>query len=318
MELNPKSILVVQIGKLGDMILTSPLFYELKKLFPRTVLKVLASSVNAEFVSHLKAVDEVIVYHKSLFKDLFLAGKLKKDNFDLWIDPKEGQSRTSASLLKIAKPKLSMGYNIGEKIFDVDLREFAKGKHAVDLALAPVYYFGKEPQNTKPVLTDFPNGEPKKWDIIINVSAGDTSRYLHEVKWISLISRMMQKNHSLRIHLIGVKRDEKLILNIYRNFKTELITYNFNYSLQNLINALRSGKLIISPDTSIIHIASGLNKPVLALYPNVHWNFERFKPLSEITETVISKSEKGIEDISDAEIFDKYERLLEQLQKANG
>jgi ADP-heptose:LPS heptosyltransferase len=315
MESNPKSILVVQIGKLGDMILTSPLFYELKKLFPRTVLKVLASPVNAEFVSHLKVVDEVILYRKSLFKDLFLAGKLKKENFDLWIDPKEGISRTSASLLKIAKPKLSMGYNLEEKIFDVDLRDFAKGKHAVDLALASVYYFGKELEFVRPVLTDFPNGEPKKWDIIINVSAGDSSRYLHEVKWISLISRMMQKNHSLRIHLIGVKRDAKLIESIYHNFKTELITYNYNYTLPALINALRSGKLIISPDTSIIHIASGLNQPVLGLYPNVPWNFERFKPLSEKYDTIISKSERGISDVTDAEVFEKYEKLIDRISE---
>ncbi len=314
MELNPKSILVVQIGKLGDMVLTSPLFYELKRLFPRTVLKVLASPVNVEFVKQLKAVDEVIVYHKSLFKDLFLAGTLKKNNFDLWIDPKEGHSRTSASLLKIAKPKLSLGYNINEKIFDVDLREFAKGKHAVDLALAPVYYFGKEPVNFKPVLMDFEkNGQEKKWDLLINVSAGDPSRYIHEVKWIALISRMMQKNHSLRIHLTGLKKDEKLILSVYDNFKTELITYCYNYSLQSLVKALNSSKIVISPDTSIIHLASGLNKPVLGLYPNVYWNFERFKPLSEVNETVISKSEKGIEDITDAEVFEKYEKLMERI-----
>ena len=117
MEVNPKNIIVIQIGKLGDMVLTNPLFYELKRLFPEAKLKVLAGETNKEFVSQMKIIDEVIVYHKSIFKDLFLGSNLKKNNFDLWIDVKDGYSRTSAALLKVAKPKLSLGYNHAEKIF---------------------------------------------------------------------------------------------------------------------------------------------------------------------------------------------------------
>lgn len=314
MEINPKSILVVQIGKLGDMVLTNPLFYELKSLFPKAALKVLASPVNQEFVSGLKVVDEVIVYQKNVLKDLFLANKLKKNNFDLWIDVKDGYSRTSASLLKVAKPKLSMGYNHAEKIFDVDLKEYAKGKHAIDLSLAPVYYFGKEPQLKKPKFDDFITSEASnKYDLLINMSAGSPSRYLDERKWSSFVGKILDKNPSIRIHLIGIEGDNQLLLNIDKTFKTEHITYKSNYKLKDLINVLNSAKMIISADTSIVHMASGLNKPIIALYPNVDWNFERFKPLSDKQETIISKSEKGIEDIDADEIYTRFRKLLGEI-----
>lgn len=307
--MNPKNILVIQIGKLGDMVLTSPLFYELKRIFPEAKLKVLASEVNQEFVSKIKAVDEVIVYKKSIFKDIFLASRLKKDTFDLWIDVKDGYSRTSAALLKVAKPKLSLGYNKEEKIFDVDLKDFVKGKHAVDLGLAAIHYLGKEPVHTKPILNDFLNSSSNGIDVLINVSAGSPSRYLHELKWISFLSQILQRHPHYKIHLTGISKDSKLILNIYNTFKTEHITAKYNSDLTELANTLNSAKIIVSADTSVIHLASGLNKPVLGLYPKVDWNYDRFKPLSDKFETIISKSDKGIEDIESVQIMDSFEKL---------
>lgn len=311
MDINPKNILVVQIGKLGDMVLTNPLFYELKRLFPAASLKVLASEVNQEFTSSLKVIDEVIIYRKSIFKDLFLARRLKKYNFDLWIDPKDGYSRTTSALLKVARPKLSMGYNHEEKIFDVNLKDFAKGKHAVDLALAAVYYFGKGPNYTRPVLEDFlQNGSNKKpIDIIINISSGSPSRYLDFNKWTALVSSITHKHPSLKIRIIGISRDSKIIADIHNTFKSEYITHKYDYNLKDLINDLNRAKIIISPDTSIVHLASGLNKPILALYPKVDWNYERFKPLSDDFQAIISQSEKGIETIESTELIKKFENL---------
>lgn len=312
MDINPKNILVVQIGKLGDMVLTSPLFYELKRLFSKSKLKVLASVANQEFVSQLKAVDEVIVYQKNVLKDLFLANKLKKNNFDLWIDVKNGYSRTSASLLKLAKPKLSLGYNTQEKIFDVDLKDYAKGRHAVDLSLAPVYYLGSQPIYTAPVLTDFlKETADSPIDLLINISAGSPSRYLNENKWLHFLSQILHKYPSYKIHLTGIERDAKLLLSIYNNFKTEHITCKYNYTLPELVNSLNRANIIVSADTSIVHLASGLNKPIIALYPKVDWNFERFKPLSDDYAVIISKSDKCIEDIESSEILEKYEELAD-------
>jgi hypothetical protein len=52
-----------------------------------------------------------------VLKDLFLANKLKKNHFDLWIDVKDGYSRTAASLLKLAKPNLSLRLQYKRKNF---------------------------------------------------------------------------------------------------------------------------------------------------------------------------------------------------------
>ncbi len=84
---NPKTILVVQIGKIGDMILTTPLFTELKKLFPQTTLIVLASDINKDIPLNHSSVNDVLLYKKSLLLNFFQPANLHKIN--LWIDTKD-------------------------------------------------------------------------------------------------------------------------------------------------------------------------------------------------------------------------------------
>jgi ADP-heptose:LPS heptosyltransferase len=39
--------------------------------------------------------------------------------------------------------------------------------------------------------------------------------------------------------------------------------------------------LVVTPDTSVVHIASAFNVPQVALFPPVEWNLNKFRPLSD-------------------------------------
>ncbi|MEO8666000.1 MAG: hypothetical protein ABI462_10925, partial [Ignavibacteria bacterium] len=189
---DPKTILVVQIGKIGDMILTTPLFTGLKKLFPDAILKVLASNLNKDIPLNHCAVNEVIVYRKSFLKNIFLPDiSLRK--IDMWIDPKDGYSRTSELLLKMYRPEKSIGFNFKKKIFDISLNGIVTGTHAVDINVSPLSFFESQnnkitslPSFTIPIETEkkFANTfQTDKLNVLINVSAGNNSRYLENNKW---------------------------------------------------------------------------------------------------------------------------------------
>src|SRR5690606_2350680 len=132
------NILVVQIGKLGDMILTTPLFHELKLLYPNAKLTVLASELNQNILKEQSVINEVLIYKKSFLPLLKLLFTLKNRRYDLWIDPKNEKSDTSRFLMKYAKPVNSLGYNFGDKVYDIDLTNKELGNHAVDIYLTPI------------------------------------------------------------------------------------------------------------------------------------------------------------------------------------
>ena len=73
------------------------------------------------------------------------------------------------------------------------------------------------------------------------------------------------------------------------------------------------GNSIISPDTSIIHICSAFNIPVIGIYPDVAWNLEKFYPLSEKKEIIISGNRNNISDVNSDQIVDSFDRLYKEL-----
>ena len=68
-----------------------------------------------------------------------------------------------------------------------------------------------------------------------------------------------------------------------------LITY-FKYfgiiAIIAIIAIIKRTNLILSPDTSIVHITEGLKKPLLAFYSNNEKNYAEWHPIEKQTEVV--------------------------------
>ena len=56
--------------------------------------------------------------------------------------------------------------------------------------------------------------------------------------------------------------------------------------------------LIITPDTSIVHIASAFNKPLVTIHENNQDSYLLFSPVSKLHRTVFSKSKNSLNGFS--------------------
>ncbi len=88
MELTaPRSILVVQLRRLGDVILTTPALEALKKKYPDAKLDFLVEAPGAEAVAGLPAIDELLVYDaEGPVQALSWALKIRARKYDWVID----------------------------------------------------------------------------------------------------------------------------------------------------------------------------------------------------------------------------------------
>ncbi len=318
-----RNIAVIQIGKIGDMILMTPLFRKLKSIFPDSHLSVLASPANSLIASNDANVDSVFQYTKNPAADIkLLLSDLRKN--DIWIDTKPENSDTSRLLLKLLTPRFSLGYNNGKNTFDVDLSVFQSGKHAVDINLSPVRYFGKsitaedrlpeisldgELNETELKLAHDKSGSK----VVVNISAGKSGRQLDTEIWSKAIKEISNRA-KLSIYTISHPDDEKLAEKISANTGSGNIHTKDILETAAIINI---ADYVITPDTSIVHICSAFNKPVTALYPAVEWNYERFAPLSDNFESIISESPDSIKSIKPHEIADAFMRLYDNVSSGN-
>jgi ADP-heptose:LPS heptosyltransferase len=325
---NPETILVLQIGKIGDMILTTPLFSELKRLYPGSLLTVLASETNKDIPKNHHSVNKVIVFQKNIFKNFSII-KSVFGKFDIWIDTKDNFSNTGKLLLKLFNPHFSLGFSFPEaKIsFNSFLNDYVTGEHAVDLNLSPVNYF----ENDKTKLNILPSFNipaeisnkfkeffniDYKIKTLINVSAGNKNRYIAKEKWVDLINKF-NENSTLRFYITGIEADSDMINFIMRSSLNKNLEYIPTKNILETAEIVKRSDLVITPDTSVVHICSAFNKPIVAVYPNVKWNYEKFRPLSIFNEVVFSKTENSIVDVTSDSIFEAVEKILIKISSGN-
>jgi ADP-heptose:LPS heptosyltransferase len=316
------NILVIQIGRIGDMILTTPLFPELKKLFPNSTLTVLANPTNCDVIKSETAIDRILIYKKDVINIVKLITKLKKEHFDIWIDPKYGYSKTSEFLLKICKPKQSFGYNLSKVIFNTAVQVFDRPEHYINLCLNFLKCFCNDSanyENQKPIIR-IPEAKKKKYGssinykiIAFNISAGNITRIWQKENWLKLINEINKLHPEFEFIMIYMDREKAIVKYITDNYKDKNLIYFSSKDIIEISDLISNVNLVITPDTSLVHIASAFNIPIIALYPNVKWNYERFSPKSDIQEVIISDSEKDIFNIKTEEVLSKFTKIIRRI-----
>jgi ADP-heptose:LPS heptosyltransferase len=316
------NILVIQIGRIGDMILTTPLFSELKKLFPNSKLTVLANLKNCDVIKYETTIDRILIYKKDVINIVKIITKLKKGRFDIWIDPKYGYSKTSEFLLKICKPKQSYGYNFNKVIFSKAVPVFDKPEHYINLCLNVLKCFNIDSadyENQKPII-QIPEANQKKYAasrnpkiIAINISAGSITRIWQKENWLKLVNEINQLHPEFEFIIIYMDREKAIVKYITDNYKDKNLKYFSSNDILEISDLISNVNLVITPDTSLVHIASAFNIPIIALYPNVKWNYERFSPKSDIQEIIISDSAKDIFGIKTEEVLNKFTNIIRRI-----
>ena len=304
-------ILVVQIGKIGDMILTTPVFSELKKLYPDSEISVLASNKNSAITKKLSSVDSTIEYNKKFFSTLKLVLSLRRKSFDFWIDTKDEYSSTSKLIKSLCRPRKSLGFNFGKQVFDVDLKDYVVGEHRVDINLSPVNYLSgeKKLRSVKPnvdipaqdslnIVNRLENVKGKK--ILLNLSAGINTRDWATEKWIEVSDKV---NPDFNVILTGQQKDYDSINLIISKSQREKIYFIESNTIFELAELIKQCDLIITPDTSAVHLASCFNTPIVCFFHNVDWVHRKFAPLSEKQIIIVSKEQNSFSTITVREVL---------------
>lgn len=300
------------------MILTTPLFKELKRIFPDSELSVLASADNSLIADNLKCVDYTYVYNKKAFSTAKLLLSLRRKSFDYWIDPKDEYSSTAKILERFCRAKTSLGFNIKEKVFDVNLQNFVIGEHRVDINLSPVNYLSESNQYKRiyPHI-DIPmpdsNSISDKLDkiggkyILLNLSAGINNRDLAIEKWIELVNDIYTDKNIL---ITGIKKDYNNINTILKSADGKKIYFIKTKNIFELAELIKRADLLITPDTAAVHLASCFDTPIVCFYNSVKWNQKKFAPLSTKQRIVVSDNENSFDSISSAELHAAVNELL--------
>ena len=101
-----QSVLFLRYDRIGDMVITTPVFRELKLAYPHISITVLASKANQDILLNNPYVDHIVTNHKNnLLQDLPSLLQLRKQQFDVCIEFDHSVIPHAIIRLKIINPK---------------------------------------------------------------------------------------------------------------------------------------------------------------------------------------------------------------------
>jgi ADP-heptose:LPS heptosyltransferase len=326
-----KNILVVRLGKIGDIIAASFVFDVLKKNYTTAKVSLITLKSNSDVIKYNTNIDKTVFVNKNIFS-LFQIIKLRRIYFDKIFDLNDDPSTTSKLIIKLlnGKEKIGFAFDITRKFLTTPIEQPSKTKtHIVDRTAfllenagvifdeskkRPVVYLG-EKENSD-VLNHIKSLVQNTQSVSINISAGAHIRYWKIEYWIELIKLIKKRFPVLKIILLSHPKDKSLRDRILSSFDANSFITPKYFNFQHYASYIYYSDMLITPDTSAIHIASAFRKPIIGLYPNYEWSFVSWQPYKTPHRSIKSTAE-NISEIQPEEVFNAFLDLSEELKLFN-
>lgn len=317
-------ILIVQLGRIGDMILATPVFKAIKSNKPDAEVYVLASVANNPVIRNNPNIDKIFVWDKSPEKLIPVIFKIRSIQFDYLLDAKDHRSTESSLIAKFVKAKTKIGYNPpGKSYFDIgiDNEKENAGLHFTERALRPLTHLGIKPPPGTPRPELFPSEESKHYVakflknangrqvVVINLSASYRAKMWDNDKWALFIKAI--DNEKFFPIITYAPADKDVAADLLNRIK---IAEFKSRSMDDVIALISAANLLVTPDTSLVHVAAAFDKPLLGLFSGLKDFYAKFHPLSS-TFRVIHSPEgiDGIKAISAEQAIEGFRELLTEI-----
>jgi ADP-heptose:LPS heptosyltransferase len=327
------SVLFMRYDRIGDMLISTPVFRELKTANPYINVIVLASESNRDILKNNPYVDEIIInYKNNLLGDFFSLLKLRRLNIDVCIEFDHSVVPHAIMRLRIINPKKIIsvkkdgryGVNGDElKMYNFYTKKLTN-EHSRNVWLGTLAPFGIKPKSSIYDLFISEAQEKKALDFLskfykvskvgINLEGAVKGKKIKINELKKICEGIKRINIDAQIIILSSPKNYENVNNIINHLSLEYVTATYlTKKILEVAGLIKYLDLIISPDTSIVHIASALNKPIVSIHEKNMASFRLFAPTSSKSRTVFSQKEDSIEGFDVAKVIEFSNELLKEI-----
>jgi ADP-heptose:LPS heptosyltransferase len=328
------SILFIRNDAIGDMVMTTPIWHVIRKQFPHIRIGVATSIRNSVLLDHDPNVDRRFDATEGDWKALFRARKdIGTETWDIVIPMNYGQKTRMALLSRFLAPNsisstlIRPGENeqMRRKLFGIVVSSPFRTEEIEMIEQMRIHLTGVldmqiPDEDWRPRL--YPDPESVRF---VNerkhqlMEADGSSDYIH----INLEARTAFREYGLPSSLELSRRLSTEFPNtsIFLTSSPQaalksktLLSYNSiprtHYfrtdNLHELLAVVQGAALVVTPDTSVVHIASAFERPVVALYPLRH----EWPPYKTPYRLLLPEREQPVSSIPVEAVFDACKKLF--------
>jgi ADP-heptose:LPS heptosyltransferase len=282
------SVLFLRYDALGDMIVTTPLWRILKRVKPSIKIGVAGSYKNIDILSCDPNVDKIYDYSAKRLADFTRITKpVRKEKWDVVIVCAATQKTRNAIISKLSSPKginatigsrSKVGHqNLFSRLISLPgpmqmipaLQYLLRNTIVIpndDFEDHPSIYI--DPQALLEVqasVTDYLQSVNKDRFILLNTDAPEFKKWGYD-KNFELAAFILEQFPRYGLILSGLKENASEIESRITAMTVPGARYIGTPSIHHLAALVELSTVVISPDTSVVHLAEAKQKPVVAFY----------------------------------------------------
>jgi len=277
-------ILLIKLDALGDVLRTTPLAHALKVKYSESQLTWLTKDISYPLLKNNLDIDRLLIYKPDISDRLML------ENFDMIINL--DKNHDVAALTSLLKADKKFGYGINsyghlypmnrgaEYHFDICLDDFGKGIQNEKTAQELIFDTAEIPYNREEYVfnlgkeelefaNNFSNQHLKRGLKTIGINSGSSPRYPHK-RWIvdgyKLLIKKLKEEMDVNILLYGGPEQAEINKSIKSSLEDKIIDTGTNNELLEFAALLNLSDIILTGDTSGMHLAIALKKKVIAFF----------------------------------------------------
>ncbi len=285
-------LLVLQLNRIGDLVLTTPALNALREIWPLSHITIALSEACQELVPALPKIDSVLIFNRKLRLNRRLFSQLLTGQFDVCLDFTGTDRSALLSLASRARKRVAFSSARKGPIRALIYQQFVQvpvnPAHEIDRMFQLIRPLGVPPPlaDLHPILNVPPIarqriarllrecGVPGDFALIQPGSAA-TEKYWLPERWAEVILALQHK-HQLPCVLTGgpdpFEQDHlraiQTALAVLGSgpLPLPLVTLAGQLDLALLTALVERSRLIVSCDTAVVHMASAFRRPQVTLF----------------------------------------------------
>ncbi|MBI4451960.1 glycosyltransferase family 9 protein [Candidatus Woesearchaeota archaeon] len=277
-------ILLISLTGIGNLIMLTPAFANIKKNLPESELYVMVSERSVHAARNNPHIDKLILYpsKKNFIQKMIFLLKLRKNNYDLayYSFPNRNILSDIFLFLTGAKEKINYYYPLfgienfcfSDACMEPDLKRHDLEKGMDLLRLCNLKIYSKKPV-INPSMDDYKfiegllKNKASKSDILIGMHVGTID---NEKIWptenFAHVAKELAKNKNTKIILIGSEIEKNLVRNFGEFRHRNVINLIGKTSVLQTAALLKKCRLLVTNDSGPMHIAVAVDTKVVAIF----------------------------------------------------
>jgi ADP-heptose:LPS heptosyltransferase len=279
-KLEIKSILIVKLDEIGDMVYAMPVFDILKSQFPNAKITVFCKAVTANLLDNQRAVDEII-------------HELNGEKHDIWIEMRGNFTTWFQSLLARPRYRVDRGtVRYRNKRKGAQKQELYTNLEIIQPLLTDEEYQMYE-KTVKPIVYTtiqneirsdaFLDAQDLQSFCVFHTGARDVARRWPMERFQQL-AQVIQSKLNLRVVIVGGPDETERVNNALQGFPPGTVSFCGAGSLTDMKTLCDKASFFVGNESGPLHIASACDIPLVGLFgPGVK---DVFYPMGEMVSVI--------------------------------